>query len=408
MQADARSALTGPPGRPRVLIMADHYLPGYRAGGPIRTLSNLVEQLGGEYEFRIVTRDRDLGDDVPYADVVSGRWHPMGAARVYHASPRELVAGELGRLLAATPADLLYLNSFFSPRMSVLPLVLRRLRRIPPWPVVLAPRGEFSPGALALKPARKRAYLAAARAGGLLRGILWHATSEDERGRIGAVAGALPAQVHIAPNLPSASLQCAAGSLQPGPAMAEGGPLRLVFLSRIAPMKNLAHLLGLLRRVRAPVRLSLHGPIGDAAYWQQCQALAAALPAHVCMEYLGDVAPDQVAEVFGRHDLFVFPTRGENFGHVILESLSAGTPVIVSDRTPWRADAEGGLTVLPLDDQNAWVAAIDSFALGSASQRLQRRYAAAAVARDHLNQDTALAGHRALFNAALRQAASKG
>ena len=397
-----------PTRRPRVLVTADHYLPGFRAGGPIRTLSNLVEQLGGEYDFRIVTRDRDLGDDVPYAAVVPGRWHPQGAALVHYASPQDLEPAALGRLLAATPADLLYLNSFFSPRMSVLPLLLRRLGRIPRWPVVLAPRGEFAPGALALKPMRKRAYLTAARAGGLLRNLLWQATSEDERSRIAAVTGAAPAQVHIAPNLPSVSLQSADGSLPPGPEPAEGGPLRLVFLSRISPMKNLDHLLGLLKRVRAPVMLSLYGPIGDAAYWRQCQVLAAALPANVCMQYLGDVPPELVAGVFGQHDLFVFPTRGENFGHVILESLSAGTPVIVSDRTPWRADAQGGLTVLSLDDQDAWVAAIDTFARASASQQLQRRDAAAAVARDHLQHGTALAGHRALFAAAMRQAATSG
>jgi glycosyltransferase involved in cell wall biosynthesis len=275
--------------------------------------------------------------------------------------------------------------------------------------VVLAPRGEYSPGALSLKPWRKHIYLAAARATGLLRGLLWQATSEDERSRIQAVAGAAPAQVHIAPNLPSASLQqAAAGTPSCATAADDGGPLRLVFLSRISPMKNLDHLLALLRQVRSPLVLSLHGPIGDVAYWQQCQALAAALPAHVRMQYLGDVPPDQVAEVFGQHALFVFPTRGENFGHVILESLSAGTPVIVSDRTPWRADADGGLTVLPLDNTQAWAAAIDSFAQVGAEVRRQRRAAAHAVARAHLQRSPALAGHRALFQAALGQAAAGG
>ena len=134
-----------PTRRPRVLVTADHYLPGFRAGGPIRTLSNLVEQLGAEYEFWIVTRDRDLGDDAPYAGIVPGRWHPLDAARVYHAAPQDLAPAALARLLAATPADLLYLNSFFSPRMSILPLLLRRLGRIPQWPVVLAPRRPQRP-----------------------------------------------------------------------------------------------------------------------------------------------------------------------------------------------------------------------------------------------------------------------
>src|SRR5690554_6888758 len=35
------------------------------------------------------------------------------------------------------------------------------------------------------------------------------------------------------------------------------------------------------------------------------------------------------------HAVFL-PSRGENFGHVILESFMAGRPVVISDQTPWR------------------------------------------------------------------------
>ena len=43
------------------------------------------------------------------------------------------------------------------------------------------------------------------------------------------------------------------------------------------------------------------------------------------------------------NDLFFLPTRGENFGHVIAEALSVGTPVLISDQTPWRKLAAVGL-----------------------------------------------------------------
>ena len=35
----------------RMLVITGYYLPGYKAGGPIRTLSNLVERLGDELAF---------------------------------------------------------------------------------------------------------------------------------------------------------------------------------------------------------------------------------------------------------------------------------------------------------------------------------------------------------------------
>ena len=63
-----------------VLTINSHYLPGYRAGGPIRTLSNMVDPLGNELVFRIVTLDHDLGADESYRDVVQGEWGLLGKA----------------------------------------------------------------------------------------------------------------------------------------------------------------------------------------------------------------------------------------------------------------------------------------------------------------------------------------
>jgi glycosyltransferase involved in cell wall biosynthesis len=42
------------------------------------------------------------------------------------------------------------------------------------------------------------------------------------------------------------------------------------------------------------------------------------------------------------HGVFL-PSRGENFGHVILESFMAGRTVIISDQTPWRKLQELGV-----------------------------------------------------------------
>jgi glycosyltransferase involved in cell wall biosynthesis len=35
------------------------------------------------------------------------------------------------------------------------------------------------------------------------------------------------------------------------------------------------------------------------------------------------------------YHFFILPTLGENFGHVFIEALAAGCPLIISDRTPW-------------------------------------------------------------------------
>ena len=74
----------------RVLVLADYYLPGFKAGGPIRSLANMVDRLGDEFAFKIVTRDRDAGDQRPCGGTVPNAWQPIGKARVLYLSPRQL------------------------------------------------------------------------------------------------------------------------------------------------------------------------------------------------------------------------------------------------------------------------------------------------------------------------------
>ncbi len=392
--------------RRTVLVMADHYLPGFKAGGPIRTLQNLIDALGDEFRFLVITRDRDLSDTEAYTGVRLNAWNNVGPAKVYYASPDTLTWPGLRHLLGRTRFDVLYLNSFFSPLMTVLPLVLRRVYGRRTTPVVLAPRGEFSPGALALKPAKKRAYFALAHATGLLSGLRWQATSDAERAQIIALVRARPDDVAVAPNLPSVGrvVTQIGAVLQP---VRASGPLRMVFLSRISPMKNLDFLISVLRQVRTPATLTVHGPVVDAPYWKACQDAAHGLPRHIRVTYAGEVQPARVAATFAEHDVFVFPTRGENFGHVILESLTAGTPVIISDRTPWQADANGAVTVLTLDGPEGWARTIETWAGLDDTALEDRRVKAAALANAYLSKNGSGEAHRQLFLAALAPLAAQ-
>lgn len=53
-----------------VLTFVGYYPPACKAGGPIRSIANLVECLGHEFDFRVVTPDRDAGDTGPFEGIV--------------------------------------------------------------------------------------------------------------------------------------------------------------------------------------------------------------------------------------------------------------------------------------------------------------------------------------------------
>src|SRR3546814_13807138 len=74
-----------------------------------------------------------------------------------------------------------YINSFFDPQFATLPLIARQFGWAPSAPtVILAPRGEFSQGALAIKPMKKQAFIAASRVTGLHRSVIWQAPTDIE------------------------------------------------------------------------------------------------------------------------------------------------------------------------------------------------------------------------------------
>ena len=96
-----------------ILCLISEYLPGFRSGGPIRTIANLINQLGDEFEIRVICRDRDLGDSFSYSNIKIDRWNTVGKAKVFYASNKMISFSGMGKLLKETRYDILYLNSFF-------------------------------------------------------------------------------------------------------------------------------------------------------------------------------------------------------------------------------------------------------------------------------------------------------
>jgi glycosyltransferase involved in cell wall biosynthesis len=168
-------------------------------------------------------------------------------------------------------------------------------------------------------------------------------------------------------------------------------------------MKNLDYALRVLSAVNRPVEFDIYGPKEDPAYWAECECHIAKLPAHVRVNYKGAVENSRVREVMSSYELFFLPTRGENFGHVLLEAWSAGLPVLTSDQTPWRslADAHVGWD-LPLDDPERFSQQIDDLATWSAERHAEMRVRCVEFAQKNIRDEQTLAANRRMFLSALK------
>lgn len=350
-----------------VLIFAPSFYPAVQAGGPARSLTNLADALSERYRITVVTADRDYGVATPYPGR-SGSWLMVGNARTFYLnvrSPAQWVT--LLTSLRDRKHDLVLLNSVWNPGFAILPALLS-LMGLVRGPIVVMPRGELERGALAVKSRKKRML------GTIVRGLYRRVISG-----IGATSGSeadaasawFPdAQVMVTTNMPdvipfSASVE-------------KTHQFRLVFLSRINEKKGLLYALLALRSVTQPVKFTVAGPVDGVKYWDECREVIRSLPANVEPDYVETVSREGIPALLWESHAMVLLTAGENYGHVIAESLQAGCPVITTPTTPWTRviRAGGGEIIEDRTDLASISSAFSTWASKSSHELAEHRWAA--------------------------------
>ena len=377
----------------RVAVFCDFYLPGFRAGGPPISISRIVES-ERDAEVRVITRDREAPHENPYPSALPREWTRCGNALVAYLRPGATDWPWVVRQLRQWKPDLLYFNSLHSPWFSLLPQFLHRIRALPASNVLLAPRGEASAGAQALKKAKKASARPLIK---LLAShpLTWHASSDREESDVRAWWGNSWPSHHrvlvIANPGPEAAPMPSRPPLRMRP--------RIVYASRIDPMKGLHDLIEGMCQVSVAADLHIHGTVTDHDYWRKCQNLVRSLPANIECRYLGEYLPSNALQILSDADLFVLPTRGENFGQVIAEALSVGCPVAIPKTTIWTSIAHTCGYVVESPDQIA--CAVHKFALLSHEERRRQREITWSEYRDY---ETRNALRQSLFSLSSREA----
>ena len=311
-----------------------HVIPSIspRRGGPSQAAIEMVNALRlRQVDASILTTNDDcesLLDDLPTGSwtTYSGvpvlafpRWSPpIGALKDY------TLSSPLNRWLPNNIRnyDILHVHALFAFPSTVAMMHARRARM----PYLLRTIGQLSPWSLAQSKLRKQLMLNLVERRNLDAASFLHFTTPRERDECFMAFGkSFPSLVlPLGVRLPSLQTE---GYVQKE-------CLRLLFLSRLHPKKQLEVLLKALALLQTASpkllwQLDIAGS-GEPAYLASLQKLANQLNlSHRC-RWLGHVQGDAKTCLLQQADWFLLPSAAENFGIAVVEAMAAGTPVIVS------------------------------------------------------------------------------
>lgn len=301
---------------------------GIKDGGPIQSCENLISNLSDKFDFYVLTSDRDCKENRAYENVKINEWNNIGNAKVYYISPNRQNLKNFRKILNEIDYDVLYLNGFFSPVFTQKPLLLKYFRKLKNKNIILTPRGDFT-GGCENKIIKKYMYIYIVKLIGLYKNITWHATSELEKQ---SIKEKFPkAKIYTVSNLPKKFIQ------KESKIEKKNNEIRMIFISRIFPKKNLKYALEILTKInKGDVSFDIYGPMEDKNYWEKCKQVIEKMPSNVKVKYCGDLEHSKISEILGKYHAFFFPTLGENYGHVIVEAMMNNClPIISRETTPW-------------------------------------------------------------------------
>lgn len=310
--------------KPKILVFIDWFYPAYKAGGPITSCYNAVIALKKYFDFYIVTSNTDYLEEIPLANIVSNQWVEENGLNIFYSSKDRLSAKFIRNIIRNQPHQILWINGFFSIYFSILPVffALKNVRTI------ISTRGMLGDNVLQFKSLKKRAYIYLAKLFQVYRGKIFHATNSFEKEDIEKV---FQNKTIVASNIPFMGENKLEFFSEK-----QTGKLRVLQVARIAKEKNTLFGIEVISKIKGKVVFDIVGSIYDKSYAEECKKLSKNVNPEIEINFLGAKSPFELTKLIYKYDLFFLPTLGENFGHAITESLGAGLPVLISDKTPWK------------------------------------------------------------------------
>jgi glycosyltransferase involved in cell wall biosynthesis len=103
---------------------------------------------------------------------------------------------------------------------------------------------------------------------------------------------------------------------------------KILYVGRVSREKDLPLLTKVFKQLNGEGLKARLVVVGDGPYLEEMKTELSGLP----VTFTGFLSGEQLAEAYASADIFVFPSRTDTFGNVVLEAQASGLPVVVTDR----------------------------------------------------------------------------
>ncbi len=331
-----------------IFISIPWFSPAYKAGGPIQSIANLVNNYTDNIEYKIFCGNTDLNNE-PLQNIVEDKWIPFNAhTQVWYASNNNASKNIKTQIKLIQP-DVIFIIGIFSWQYNIVPLLFGKAYK-----KILSVRGMLHTGALSQKKIKKRLFLNLLNFVQIKKKTSFHATDTAEAVFIKKEFGE-DAQIYVAGNFAKAIQH-------KNLLLKEANVLKLITIALISHMKNHLLVLQALANCTASIEYNIYGPIKDVVYWELCKKQISLLPSNIKVHFHGEINPTFIENALVQNHVFIMPSKSENFGHALIEALLCGKPIITSHNTPWNNLLDNNAGINTDIDDSSICKAINLFA----------------------------------------------
>jgi glycosyltransferase involved in cell wall biosynthesis len=307
-----------------IFIITEYFYPFSLAGGPIRSIENILNNFKSGSKICILTSSSDYNNEPLSSWYVVNNIIDDDVTGHKIAYVSKYFKGLFFLFYSISKIDIVYINGLFKPSLNLVPIIKSNK-------LIVSPRGMLQAPLLKQKWFQKKLYLSVLKFIFFFKNVKWHATTQQEASEIKNVFGD-KSDIKVISNIPVTPCIESKNSVK------ESRSLSLVYYGLIVENKGLLTLIQILKTLNLPISLDIYGSIKDHTYWKECLQEINTNNSQATFNYLGHANPSESQSILVKYDAFVLLTKGENFGHSIYEALSVGTPVIITNKTPWQFD----------------------------------------------------------------------